>query len=42
MIDDDPGSFCVEGFAGPAGEIVDDDDDDVDKDEVNDKLCPSL
>lgn len=41
MIDDDPGSFCVEGFAGPAGEIVDDDDD-VDKDEVNDKLCPSL
>lgn len=41
MIDDDPGSFCVEGFAEPAGEIVDDDDD-VDKDEVNDKLCPSL
>ncbi|RMX54482.1 hypothetical protein pdam_00021670 [Pocillopora damicornis] len=32
LIEDDPGSLCVEGF-GTEADVIVDDDDDVDKDE---------
>ena len=41
MIEDDPGSLCVEGF-GTEADVIVEDDDDVDKDEGDVKLCTSL